>query len=141
MILTKLVLGQLLSVQIAYFRNTQYHVYQAKLQEHVEQADKEDAELKKHAIQMDMILEQNDDNITAFGGGAAFKRSDVTPPSSLPEMVVPANGYSYGGGAQLYSPKGNNKYREPLIANKYDNNKSYIESDEDWIKLHAVNWG
>jgi len=98
MILSKVVLGQLLSVQIAYFRNTEYHVYQAKLQEHVEQAEKEDAELKKQAIQMDMILEQNDDNNTALGGGAAYKRNDVTPPSSLPENVAPANGYSYGGG-------------------------------------------
>ena len=47
---------------------------------------------------MDMILEQNDDNNTALGGGGAYKRSDVTPPSSLPENVAPANGYSYGGG-------------------------------------------
>ena len=132
MILSKVVLGQLLSVQIAYFRNTEYHVYQAKLQEHVEQAEKEDAELKKQAIQMDMILEQNDDNNTALGGGGAYKRNDVTPPSSLPENVAPANGYSYGGGgAQVYSPKGNYKYREPLIGNKYDNNKSYVDSDED----------
>ena len=79
---------------------------------------------------MDMILEQNDENITALAGGAfGNKRNDVTPPSSVPEFATPANSYLYGG-AQLYSPKGNNKYREPLMANKYDN-KSYIESDED----------
>ena len=131
MILSKLVLAQLLSVQIAYFRNSEYHVYHAKLQEHIEQAEKEDSELKKHAIQMDMILEQNDDNNTAFGVGGAYgnKRNDVTPPSSLPEITAPANGYEHVR-AQLYSPKGNNKYREPLMANKYDN-KSYIESDDD----------
>jgi hypothetical protein len=79
---------------------------------------------------MDMILEQNDDNNTGLGGGTyAGNRHDMTPPASLPEIATPTNGYSFGG-AQLYSPKGNNKYREPLMANKYDN-KSYIESDED----------
>ena len=62
-------------------------------------------ELKKRAIQLDMILENQDDQntVTLYGGGitANFgsKRNDVTPPSSIPDIISPlANSYQYSGG-------------------------------------------
>jgi hypothetical protein len=41
---TKLALARLVSLQIAYFRNPKYHIYNQKLNEMIHQAEQEDKE-------------------------------------------------------------------------------------------------